>query len=184
MDEVLRKLLEKQVKMMPQVREILTEVQFIALKKANLNRIKTGMYWYEDDTVSAVFTLEKKLKSLVLFVEGGVVYGDSFKQRYMLGERIEAYIKALQYDYAKDFQFGLIYRPEVADLLKVYENIAKINVILKRIKKQPWSEDLFWAQQRDNQSASVVDMLDGDDLQMSYESKGAYFRPMIAFMAK
>lgn len=184
MDEVLRKMLERQTKLMPMVKEQATEVKFIPLKKNNLECVEIGMYWYADDTVSKVFSPRKSLKSLVLIVDKkeGIVYGDSFRQRYIIGDQISAYMDALQAEYAKQFPFGIIYRPTSEELQQVFKNISVILPALKAVKQLQWSEDLFWGEPKDKYHSAVVDMLDGDSLNMS-GSSGAYFRPMIAFMA-
>ena len=44
----------------------------------NLSRIIPGMIWYEDDTVSEELIEDKIVKSVVLFIKEGVVYGDTF----------------------------------------------------------------------------------------------------------
>ena len=155
-------------------------INFIALTRKNQEKVKPGMYWYEDDTVSEQFTSAKKLKSLVLFVDADVVYGDSFEQRYVLGRKIDAYLKELMNSKFVTSHKELLHRPKVGDLQAVFAHFEQINQALKKIKKLGWSEDLFWAQKVDNQFVSTVDMIDGEDNRMSLDS-GAYFRPMVAY---
>ena len=63
------------------------EVELIPLTKDNLSKVKPGMFWYEDDTVSTDLSKEKKLKSVVLLVQDNIVYGDSFDAFATLGWR-------------------------------------------------------------------------------------------------
>ena len=185
MDDILRSILEKQCKHYPAVREKLAtevEVKFIQLTQGNLPRVKPGMYWYTDDSVSEVFSSDKELKSVVVLVDKGIIYGDSFQQRYILGKKLSGFMKEMAELYTKNFKWGVIYRPEVEDLKAMYASLSKINAALAKIKKLKWSENLYWAQENTPQSGLVVDMFDGANCKMPYE-EGAYIRPLIAFMA-
>lgn len=45
-------------------------------EEAEKRRVKSGYYWYEDDTFSYSRIPDKKVKAIVDLVEGGYIYGD------------------------------------------------------------------------------------------------------------
>ena len=139
----------------------------------SLSRIKTGMFWYEDNTFSSQIDESKKLKAVVLFVKENTVYGDSLEQKYMLGKKISTYMQeaVAQTGYR-------LYRPTIADFAYLCEVRKEVNKVLKNIKKLPWSENLYWAE-----DGQIVDLFDASDHYMSNE-EGAYFRPMITLTLK
>ena len=178
MDETLRKIL-MQRRCHAQVNEFFDQ-DLMALSRRNLARIEPGMYWYDDDTFSSRLRPEKKLKSIVLFVKDDIIYGDSFKQCYMLGCNVPAYFKAREKEYS--FLSGLLYYPQTQDLQKVQEAFQKINAACKKSGKPVWSEEVYLAEKSSDEYLRWVDMLDGDDGKISIEN-GAYFRPLIACLA-
>ena len=44
--------------------------------KIDINQVKPGMIWYEDNTFSFDKQADKKIKAIVELVENGVIYGD------------------------------------------------------------------------------------------------------------
>ena len=193
MDEKLREVLARQVRMCPsqkgyqqgyqQYSPCLTDDADVSIRlsKANLARIKPGMYWYEDDTVSKRLSSSKTLKSIVLFVRENIIYGDTFEQRYMLGQRVGDYLADVQTRYRAQFKFGKVCRPQVADLQNVYSVLSDINAACKKAQKPKWSEEIYFTEALSEERLSWVDMFDGEEGKMSNE-KGAYFRPLIAFI--
>ena len=150
----------------------------IPLRLSQLAKIKPGMYWYEDNTCSSKLNPTKHVKSIVLLVKGDMVYGDSFEQRYMLGKKISSY---LQETSAK--LYYPLCRPQAEDLIRLYDERDTVNKALKKLKKLPWTEELYWAEQVSAESGKIVDLFDASELPMSIE-QGAYFRPMITFQVK
>lgn len=176
-DEMLREVMEH-----PDVKEA-NSVDFIPLKRGSLPRVKPGMYWYSDDTVSEAFSKEKKLKSLVLFVRNNVVFGDTFEQRYCVEGNLNSYVGELRDLSLAQYGFGLIHRPCAEDLQEVYQHFQRINSQLSQAKKLKWSNDLFWARS-EKAISSIVDMLDGDEMGYNTKKTFAYFRGMISQVIK
>ena len=178
MDVVLEKILAEHaderyaVQDVSNVQTVLSE-KLIPLKLNQLAKIKPGMYWYEDNTVSGKLNATKKVKSVVLQVKDNVVYGDSFEQRYVLGKKISSYLKETS---AK--LFAPVCRPKTEDLVKLYDAKKAVNKTLKSLKKLPWSEELYWAE-----DGKIVDLFDASEHSMGNE-QGAYFRPMITLQVK
>lgn len=181
MNEIVRTLLEQQKKRYPRVNENVTEAKFIHLTQMNLPRVEPGMFWYEDDSVSKTLSFDKKLKSVVLLVKDNIIFGDSFYQRYVLGDKINFYLKELQESFSAQFRWGRVYHSDEDELREVYKNLKKINGSLRLAKKVKWSEELYWTQANDEEQGTLVDMLDGESLQMAI-TRGAYVRPMVVFM--
>lgn len=181
MNEAVRTLLEQQKKRYPRANENVIDAKFIHLSQVNLPRVEPGMFWYEDDSVSKALSFDKKLKSIVLLVKDGIIFGDSFNQRYVLGDKIDVYLKELQEAFSIQFSWGKVYRSDENELREVYNNLKKINGSLRLAKKLKWSEELYWAQANNEDQGTLVDMLDGESLQM-INTRGAYVRPMIVFM--
>jgi len=110
--------------------------KMIPLDKANLEQIKVGMYWYDDDTVSETFYRDRKLKSLVIAVYKDYVVGDTFFEKSLLdfnwamnevGRFENAYIPA-----------GHAHKAQLRDIESICNNIAVINQALKAIDKLQW----------------------------------------------
>ena len=150
----------------------------IALSLRTLHLVKPGMYWYSNNTVSETLDTSKQLKSVVLVVKEGTVYGDSFEQRYVLGKKIPAYI------HETSMKLGHpLYRPKISELTELYEVRELVNRALNRIKKLPWSEELYWAELAENQNSQLIDLFDSSSMKMSNEM-GAYCRPMITLQVR
>lgn len=184
MDELLRKVFEKhahEARFRNTQKNVYTESSVIVLNKKNLSKVRPGMYWYSDDTVSSELLPMKDLKSLVLFVKDDVVYGDSFDQRYLVGANVKSYFRKKANEYS--LNGSILYYPKTSDLQTVQESIVKINAACKKLQKLRWSQEVYLAEQTPDQLLSWVDMFDGGEGSMS-PSFGAYFRPMITLKMK
>ena len=110
--------------------------KMIPLNKENLEQIKVGMYWYDDDTVSETFYQVRKLKSLVIAVYEDYVIGDTFFENGLLdfnvgmceiGRFKNAYIPT-----------GHAHKAQLRDIESVCNNIDVINQALRAIDKPQW----------------------------------------------
>ena len=74
------------------------EIKRREAEEAEKKRVKSGCYWYEDDTFSKSRIPDKKLKAIVELVEGDYIYGDlTASEIYPIDEQ------ELSYDDAKKF---------------------------------------------------------------------------------
>lgn len=143
------------------------------LKSYNVRWVKPGMFWYEDDVVSTKLDPGKRLKSVVLFTEGQVVYGDSFMVRFGNRRNADVYSQEMLAFLADR---GIVsVAPTSDELHKVFINKALINASLRVAKKLPWSEDCFWVR---SFVARIVNLYDWDVRNVSPDFM-AFIRPII-----
>ncbi len=143
------------------------------LRKHNVRWVKPGMFWYEGDVVSMTIDPSKQLKSVVLFADGDIVYGDSFLVRFGHRENANFYSHEMLALLASR---GIVSIEPTSDLMhEVFVNKTLINARLREAKKLPWSEDCFWVQ---STTPKIVNLYDWD---VRHVSPGymAYIRPVI-----
>ena len=111
------------------------QIVCIPLSEATLSQVKAGMIWYEDDTVSAVLIPEKRIKSVVLLVQNGIVYGDTFIEDQKSGKEISDFVNSYQKQFQpKETVCQLTFR----EMAQVVPHLNRINEVLARLEKPVW----------------------------------------------
>ena len=105
------------------------------ITKDNLSKIKAGMFWYEDNTVSEKLILQKKLKSVVILITNEEVLGDSFEQLEVVGADAEKYITEFECDCISK---GQAYFLNFDEMIKIQKAKVFINSSLSLLGKQVW----------------------------------------------
>lgn len=84
------------------------ESNIIKFSQKNISKIKSGMFWYNDDTFSVELLNNKTVKAVVELVDTdlGIVYGDIFiPDKKMKWLEVEKYIKFFnEFSHAQDYR--------------------------------------------------------------------------------
>ena len=84
------------------------ENNIIKFSQKNISKIKSGMFWYNDDTFSVELLNNKTVKAVVELVDTdlGIVYGDIFiPDKKMKWLEVEKYIKFFnEFSHAQDYR--------------------------------------------------------------------------------
>jgi len=154
------------------------EEECIEISKANLTKIKVGMFWYTDNTVSECLFLTKDVKSVVLWVNDNVIYGDSFKERIYDWNKTDAFLECC----ATKFMFEKTMFHSVQLLEQIRKNEEVITNSLIQIGKARWIGDYWTPEEKGDNYARVFSMEDGFSF-MNVKSKHYAIRPILAFTA-
>ena len=72
--------------------------------KISIERVKAGMFWYEDDTFSFERIADKKIKAIVELVRNGIIYGDlTASELFDISEKYMDWFKAQRF--FKEFSY-------------------------------------------------------------------------------
>ncbi len=148
----------------------------IKLSKGNLSQVRPGMFWYEDNTLSSELDSSKQLKSVVLFVEGDVVYGDSFMMRFGHRKSADRYLEEEMLPLLEERGLSA-QEPTVKHLQEVFSFMTPINASLRKAKQLSWSEDCFWVK---STTPKIVNLYAWNVREVSAEYT-AYVRPVIVY---
>lgn len=113
----------------------------IPLNLHNCSEVKSGMFWYSDDTVSGELIPDKDLKSIVLFVKRGWVVGDTFEQQKLPWNKAMDYVNTFANSFVVS---GEAYKIPFDELLFVYDNVVNINNALEKVGKPLWDKK-YWS---------------------------------------
>ena len=124
------------------------DVSVFSLSKGNLSRLKEGMFWYEDDTVSFAQIAGKKVKAVIELIEGHKIYGDlTASQLYDIQE------KCLNWDDAKRYFEKFSYPCKenenivwytIKQLQKVFKTYGEVRNAFNVLRKKS-RMDLTWS---------------------------------------
>lgn len=96
-----------------------------AKTKIDINQVKKGMFWYEDNTFSFDKQADKKIKAIVELVQNGVIYGDlTASELYENHEQFTDWFGAKKY--IEQFPYQLKQNEEI-----VWYNIHQLSEIKK-----------------------------------------------------
>lgn len=121
---------------MVDINDLTEKTPSISITRDNLSLIKPGMYWYEDNTVSADLIPDKTVKSVVLLVNNYVVYGDTFDSFYGTWHQAQEYIKNYTNTYIAK---GEAYWLGVRALEAVSDKQKAINQALEVLGENKWN---------------------------------------------
>ncbi len=154
--------------------------EFIPLKKSNLPKFVPGMYVYKDGISKRLIPNEPVL-TVLLFVKDGLLYCDSFEQRYCLGDKTEEFLKFI----ATKEEIGCqcVKRGNAEALKQIFSSMAVVNAALRKIKKLVWSEECYWGERLSSTQSKIVEFYEGSERTVS-DSYGAYFRPLLVMSLK
>ena len=107
----------------------------IPLSQASLSQLGVGMIWYDDDTVSLDLISGKQVKAVVLAVQDGIVYGDTFIEDQKSGKEISDFVNSYQKQFQpKETVCQLTFR----EMAQVVPHLDRINEVLARLEKPVW----------------------------------------------
>lgn len=159
------------------------EVNSIPITQDNLSRIQPGMIWYEDDTVSEELILDKIVKSVVLFIKNGVVYGDTLVDANSSWGGSYKLIENFTNNYISK---GEAYWMNNRDFGTLAENINTINATLSLLDKPLWRsnwKDLYWSCAESSDSYAWCASVRGVAYNM-YKGDICYIRPVMVYHVK
>ena len=121
----------------------------IKLCRRNLSKIKVGMMWYDDDTVSEDLIEDKKVKSVVVAISGKTVYGDTFVEERLNWNDAKKFVRDFHNSYVKPQDAIWLEKQDLDNLLN------EIDVINASISKlgiaSVWKKDkYYWAKTEHN----------------------------------
>lgn len=157
-----------------------SEINFISITQDNLSRIVPGMIWYEDNTVSAELIEDKIVKSVVLFIKKGVVYGDTFVDTESSWHGSYKLIERFANNYVAE---GDAYWMKYEDFSVLVKDIEAINSTLRVLNKPLWRSDwkeLYWSDTESTGSYAWKVSLRGERYNM-YKGDFAYIRPVMVY---
>ena len=146
--------------------------EFIPLKKENLSKFVPGMYVYRAG-VSKVLIPNEPVLTVILFVQDGLLYCDSFEQRYCIGGKTKECLNLISTRGDNHFK-----RVNAKALKQIFSSKAAVNTALQRIKKNVWSDECYWGENLSSTRAKIVEFYEGSERTVS-DSYGAYLRPLL-----
>ena len=119
-----------------------------AKTRINITQVKSGMFWYDDDTFSSERVPDKKIKAIVELVENGIIYGD-----LTASELFDITEKKLTWGEAIEFFLGFPYPCKenekivwynIQQLQKVYDNYDVVKKTFEKLHKS-FREGKYWS---------------------------------------
>ena len=144
--------------------------EFIPLKKENLSKFVPGMYVYRDG-VSKVLIPNEPVLTVILFVQDGLLYCDSFEQRYCIGGKIKEFLNLISAG-------SRLKRVNAEALKQIFSSKTVVNAALQKIKKNVWGDECYWGENLSSARAKIVEFYEGSERTVS-DSYGAYLRPLL-----
>jgi len=125
------------------LKKLMGKVAVCFVLKDDISNIKSGMFWYEDDSFSSARIVGKKVKAIVELVEDGVIYGDltaselfDIKEQYLPWKIARAYIE--EFSYPCKGNEKIVWYDE-NNLVKVCRSYGLVRDNLKQLGKKPRS---------------------------------------------
>lgn len=156
------------------------EINPIPITQDNLSRILPGMIWYEDDTVSEELIEDKTVKSVVLFIKEGVVYGDTFVDTDASWSGSYKLIEKFTNNYVAE---GDAYWMKCKDFRALIKGIEAINSTLGVLNKPLWRSDwkeFYWSSTEYSDLYAWMVHLCGE-ADNSRKVEWAYIRPVMIY---
>ena len=148
----------------------------LPLSLENLDAIKSGQYWYEDNTFSSQLIVGKRLKAIVVFVRYSVVYGDIFTELNCIEKDKSSFLAKCRSAYQEDIFLPTLYEHEA-----IYEQIKHVNASLDNVCGAPkWEGSYFTSTDYAWHQVWIKRYPDGA-ASASYRDGRYKIRPLIAY---
>lgn len=155
----------------------------IPLKKSNLSKIRVGMIWYEDDTVSFERIDTKKVKAVIEYMDSNKIYGDlTASELHDIQE--QEFVWGCKQDLVvcpyKCKKYECFFRYSLEELRKVYKTYNIVDKTFYLLGKKPRCQD-YGSRTMYKDMVWMLSFGDGRKLLWGKKYDRCYHRPVLKF---